>query len=115
MEELDIISSFNPLDALESISQIYSAKQLSKVELEKIRVQAQCFNKWILEQRKDNVERRKHLISQAEEQRKYVACLMDKILENPELAITCKDIFSDLLKSNNELAKTISDIRIQSK
>lgn len=30
MDEIGIVASFNPLDALESISKIYSASQLSK-------------------------------------------------------------------------------------
>lgn len=45
---------FNPLDALESISKIYNATQLSKVEILKIQSQTKSFNKRLIEQRNKN-------------------------------------------------------------
>ena len=48
MDEIGIVTSFNPLDALESISKIYNTRQLSKVEILKIQAQAKSFNRWLL-------------------------------------------------------------------
>lgn len=115
MEELGIISSFNPLDALESLSKIYNARQLSKVEILKIQAQTQSFNKWILEQRNENKEVRAELIITIESYRKHLERIIDVILQNPEMTSSYKDFFEILLKSNNELALRISETRIKSK
>ena len=113
MEELGIISSFNPLDALESISQIYSAKQLSKVEIKKIQEQTQNFNKWLYVQRNESKEIRYEHLSNAKELRQRINRMIDAILDKPELAMTYNDILNNLLKANNELAQIISNTRIQ--
>ncbi len=115
MDEIGIVSSFNPLDALESISKIYNAKQLSKVEILKIQAQTKSFNKWLLEQRNENKEVRENIIVYIESYRKQIEHIIDMILENPETTILYKDFFESLLKANNELALRMSEIRIKSK
>lgn len=115
MEQLEIISSFNPLDALESLSNIYNTKQLSKVEISKIQAQTQSFNKWILEQRNENKEVRAEFITTIESYRKGLESIIDMILQNPETTNSYKDLFEVLLKANNELTQKMSEIRIKSK
>lgn len=115
MDEIGIVASFNPLDALESISKIYSASQLSKVEILRIQTQARCFNQWLLEQKIENKERRARLIADIEYYRKQIERIIDIILQNPEEASIYKEYFEPLLKANNELALRASEIRITSK
>lgn len=115
MEEIGIVSSFNPLDALESISNIYNARQLAKVEILKIQAQSKNFNKWILEQRYENKEVRAEIITTIESYRKHLERIIDMILQDPETTSSYKDFFEALLKANNELALRISEIRIKSK
>ncbi len=115
MDEIEIISSFNPLDALESISKIYNTKQLSKVEILRIQTQAQNFNKWILEQRNENKEIRRDIITTIEGYRKCLDYIITMILQNPETTNLYKDYFKNLLDANNELSLRMSEIRIKSK
>lgn len=115
MDEIGIVSAFNPLDALESISKIYSTKQLSKVEILKIQAEAKSFNQWILEQREENKEVREDIIRYIESYRIQIERIIDIILLNPEMASLYKDFFESLLKANNELALRVSEIRIKSK
>lgn len=113
MGELEIISSFNPLDALESISKIYSSKQLSKSEIIKIQTQAKAFNKWISEQRYENKEARTDIEKHMESYRVQICRIIDTILEAPELVSVYKDIIDLLLQANNTLALRISEMRIK--
>ena len=115
MDEVGIVSSFNLLDALESISKIYNARQLSKIEILKIQAQTESFNKWLLEQRNENKELRADIIKDIESYRKHIERIMDMIIQNPETTILYKDYFESLLKVNNELALRMSEIRIKSK
>lgn len=115
MEELEIISSFNPLDALESISKIYNTKQLSKVEVLKIQAQSRNFDRWISEQRNENKEKRNDIIKIIEDYRKHIERIMEMIIQNPDSADVFKDYFEILIKTNNDLALKISEIRIRSK
>lgn len=115
MDEIGIITSFNPLDALESISKIYNTRQLSKVEILKIQAQANNFNNWLLVQRNENKEVRADIITSIESYRKQIERIIDIILQNPETSILYKDFFEPLLKANNELALRVSEIRIKSK
>lgn len=115
MDEIGIVTSFNPLDALESISKIYNTRQLSKVEILKIQAQAKNFNNWLLEQRKENKEVRADIITSLESYRKQIERIIDMILHNPETSLLYKDFFEPLLKANNELALRLSEIRIKSK
>lgn len=115
MDEIGIVTSFNPLDALESISKIYNTRQLSKVEILKIQAQAKNFNNWLLEQRNENKEVRADIITSIESYRKQIERIIDMILQNPETSILYKDFFEPLLKANNELALRMSEIRIKSK
>ncbi len=115
MDEIGIVTSFNPLDALESISKIYNARQLSKVEILKIQAQTKSFNKWLLEQRNENKERRADILTYTESYRKQIERIIDMILQNPETTSLYKDFFESLLKANNELALRMSEIRIKSK
>ena len=71
MDEIGIVTSFNPLDALESISKIYNTRQLSKVEILKIQAQAKSFNRWLLEQRNENKEIRTDILASIESYRKH--------------------------------------------
>ena len=115
MNEIEIVTSFNPLDALESISKIYSTFQLSKVEILKIQAQTKSFNKWLLEQRSENKEVRADIITYIEGYRKQIERIIDMILQNPETTSLYKDFFESLLKANNELTLRMSEIRIKSK
>lgn len=115
LEEIDIVSTFNPLDALESISKMYKTKQLSKVDILKIQTQAKCFNKWITEQKDENKETRKQILESAEDYRKGLRQIIDRVLQNPEMVNQYKTYFEELLKANNELILKISEIRIKSK
>lgn len=115
MDEIEIITSFNPLDALENISKIYNAKQLSKVEILRIQAQTKSFNNWLLEQKNENREVRADIITLIESYRKRIEGIIDMILQNPEMANSFKDYFEPLLKANNELALHMSEIRIKSK
>ena len=115
MDEIGVITSFNPLDALESISKIYNTRQLSKVEILKIQAQANNFNNWLLVQRNENKEVRADIITSIESYRKQIERIIDIILQNPETSILYKDFFEPLLKANNELALRVSEIRIKSK
>lgn len=115
MDEIGVITSFNPLDALESISKIYNTRQLSKVEILKIQAQANNFNNWLLVQRNENKEVRADIITSIESYRKQIERIIDMILQNPETSILYKDFFEPLLKANNELALRVSEIRIKSK
>jgi len=110
MDEIGIVTSFNPLDALESISKIYNTRQLSKVEILKIQAQAKNFNNWLLEQRKENKEVRADIITSLESYRKQIERIIDMILHNPETSLLYKDFFEPLLKANNELALRLSEI-----
>lgn len=113
MGELEIISSFNPLDALESISKIYSSRQLSKSEIIKIQTQAKAFNKWISEQRYENRETRNDIKKEMETHRVQICRIIDKILEDPELVSVYKDVIDSLLQANDALALRISEMRIK--
>ncbi len=115
MDEIGIITSFNPLDALESISKIYNTRQLAKVDILKIQAQARSFNKWLLEQRNENKEMRAEIIKKAESYSKQIERIIDMILLSPETTILYKDFFESLLKANNELVLRMSEIRIKSK
>lgn len=115
MEELEIISSFNPLVALQSISQIYSVKQLSKVELLRIQTDTQKFNRWLSEQRHENEVVREDMLEKAENYRKYLDRIIDMILQNPDTTALYHDYFGELLRANNDLLVKISDIRIRNK
>lgn len=115
MDELGIVSSFNPLDALESLSKIYNTKQLSRVGILEIQAQTQSFNKWLLEQRNENKELRAQYIPLLESYRIHIERIMDMILQNPETTFFYKDFFESLLIANNHLVSTISEIRIKSK
>lgn len=112
MEEIGIVTSFNPLDALESISKIYNTKQLSKVEILKIQAQTKSFNNWLLEQRNENKDVRADIITYIESYRKQIERIIDMVLQNPETTILYKDFFESMLKANNELALRMSGIRI---
>lgn len=115
MDEIGIVTSFNPLDALESISKIYNARQLSKVEILKIQAQTKSFNKWLLEQRIENKETRAALITNTESYRKEIERFIDIIIQNPETTSLYKDFVQFLINANNELALRISEIRIKSR
>lgn len=115
MDEIGMVASFNPLDALESISKIYNVRQLAKVEILKIQDQTKNFNKWLLEQRMENKEVRADIIIYIESYRKQIERIIDMVLQNPEIAGLYKDFFESLLKANNELALRMSEIRIKSK
>ncbi len=115
MDEFGIVTSFNPLDALESISKIYNARQLSRIEVQKIQAQTQCYNKWLMQQINENKKVRAQLIVDIENYRRQIERIMDIIIQNPETAIIFKDFFDSLLKANNELAVRMSEIRIRSK
>lgn len=112
MEEIGIVTSFNPLDALESISKIYNTKQLSKVEILKIQAQTKSFNNWLLEQRNENKDVRADIITYIESYRRQIERIIDMVLQNPETTILYKDFFESMLKANNELALRMSEIRI---
>lgn len=115
MNELEIVSSFNPLDALESISKIYHSKQLAKVEILKIQAQTQSFNKWLLDQRKENKERRDDLIALTENYRDWIERLIDKMLQDPETASKYQYIVVAMIRANNDLATQIGQLRIKSR
>ena len=115
MDEIEILTSFNPLDALESISKIYNTRQLSKIEILKIQAQAKSFNTWLLEQRNENKERRAQMIPYIESYRQQIERIINMILQYPETANLYKDFFEPLLKANNELALQMSEIQIKSK
>ena len=115
MDEINVLTSFNPLDALESISKIYNSKQLAKVELLKLQAQIVSFDQWLSKQMKENRERRSDLLIYTESYRKQIERIIDKIIEDPEITVLYKAIFEGLLKANNELALRISEIKIQSK
>ncbi len=115
MDEIGIVTSFNPLDALESISKIYNTRQLSKVEILKIQAQAKSFNRWLLEQRNENKEIRTDILVSIESYRRQIERIIDMILQTPETSSLYKDFFESLLKANNELALRMSEIRIKSK
>lgn len=113
MDEIGIVTSFNPLDALESISKIYNTKQLSKVEILKIQAQTESFGMWISEQRSENKETREKIIKYIESYRNNIERIIDMILQEPEKTSLYKDYLELLLKSNNELTIHMSEIRIK--
>lgn len=91
MDEIGIVTSFNPLDALESISKIYNTKQLSRVEILKIQAQTESFRMWISEQRSENKEKREEMIKCIESYRNNIERIIDMILQEPEKTSLYKD------------------------
>ncbi len=112
MDEIGIVTTFNPVDALESISKIYSTKQLSRVEILKIQAQTESFSMWISEQRSENKETREDMIKSIESYRNNIERIIDMILQEPEKTSLYKDYLELLLKSNNELTIQMSKVRI---
>ncbi len=113
MDEIGIVTTFNPVDALESISKIYSTKQLSRVEILKIQAQTESFSMWISEQRSENKETREDMIKSIESYRNNIERIIDMILQEPEKTSLYKDYLELLLKSNNELTIQMSKVRIR--
>ncbi len=113
MGEIGITTMFNALDALESISKMYSVKQLSNVDMMRIQSQAESYAMWIREQRNENEERRNIICQKADLYQEALERIIDKILAKPKMVAIYKDVFESLLETNNKLILEISKIRIR--
>lgn len=113
MGEIGITTMFDALDALESISKMYSVKQLSNVDMMRIQSQAESYAMWIREQRNENEERRNIICQKADLYQEALERIIDKILAKPKMVAIYKDVFESLLKTNNNLILEISKIRIR--
>lgn len=112
MDEIGFTSAFNLVDALESISIIYNTRQLSRVELERIKAITTNFTNFISTQSCENKDARDKLSQTIKYYQEKLSLFIDKILQDPNLTDNYKDTISYLLKVNNELCMKIADTRI---
>lgn len=111
MDELGVTFSFGPLDALESLSKIYSAKQLSGIEVQRISAEMEKFYHLLKVQTYENKISRHDMLQELKKLDAEMSQWRDKCIQNPEEK-SYKEIYLKCIDSKSLLISKIGDIRI---
>lgn len=111
MDELGVTLSFGPLDVLESISRIYSAKQLSRVEEQRISADMERLYYMLEVQIEENKLCREEIKEGMKVIEDHLSIWTDRCIQNPESEIYQKN-YAMTLNAYNSAIRAIGDVRV---
>lgn len=111
MDELGVTLSFGPLDALESLSRIYSAKQLSRVEELRISADMERHYHMLEVQIEENKLCRKEIKEKMKAIENLLSIWTILCIQNPESEIYQKN-YAMALNAYNSAICAIGEVRV---